>query len=93
MQSPSARSEPYKAKAWWWAKIRIGARSRLTRLGAPGALLLRGLRALRWAAQLTRWKLATVLSPSLRNVVRLGIDIDRVYWVDPATIKRCSDRA
>ena len=92
MESPSARSEPYKAKAWWWARIKIGLRARLTRLGAPGALLLRGYRTGRWFAHRARWKFATLLSPSVRNVAKLGIDIDRVYWVDPATIRRCSGR-
>lgn len=92
MESPSTRSEPHKSQAWMWLKLKRSIRTKLVHFGVLGALVLRCWRIAQWGASITKWKLTSLLSPSLKNIANLGILVDQVYWIAPQIVEYCALR-
>lgn len=85
MSLPSKRSEPYRPKKFWWARVRLFARSQLNRFPLIEAPVIRVWRTGKLLFLKCRWKLVTLTDTSSREV-----DVDKTYWVSSQRIVHSS---
>lgn len=81
MSLPSKRSEPYRPKKFWWARVRLFARSQLNRFPLIEAPVIRVWRTGKLLFLKCRWKLVALTDTYSREV-----DVDKTYWVSPQRI-------
>jgi hypothetical protein len=82
---PSRRSDPYKAKKSWQARIGPLARSQLRRFPLIEAPVRKTWRSVKQGFFGCKWELQA-LTGSLRGTYASGIDVDKTRWVSPQRI-------
>lgn len=87
MTLPISRSESYKTKKLWWARVKIIARSQLRRSPLVESQMTRLWRIARWLITKCKWKILAFAGVCSRQV-----DVDKVCMVSPQRIEYCSLR-
>lgn len=85
MSFPSRRSEPYKAKKFWWARVKFLVRSQLNRFPLIKAPVIHIWRTSKLLFLRCKWKLV-ILTGSLTGTYSKELSVDKVYWISPQRI-------